>query len=131
MQTDAHADLPIRSLRVLVVDDIPDVADTTALLLSIKGHHTQVAYGGQEALTMAPDFSPDAALIDLGMPGKDGFTVAAELRSIFIDKPLLLVSISGWGTEAVIAKSKASGFDYHLTKPATLSDLEAVLSKVS
>ena len=130
MTTNFRAGAPMRSLRVFVVDDIPDVADTLALLLSARGHHTQVAYGSQEALETILEFSPDAAFVDLGMPGKDGFQVAVELRSMFVNKPLLLVSISGWGSEVIKAKSKASGFDWHLIKPATWPQLEAVLSKV-
>ena len=121
---------PMKTLRVFVVDDIPDVADALALLLSVKGHHTQVAYGGQEAVETIAEFAPDAAFIDIGMPGKDGFQVAVELRVMFINKPLLLVSISGWGSEAIKAKSKTSGFDCHLIKPAMSSDLEAVLSQL-
>ena len=115
---------------MFVVDDIPDVADAMALLLSVKGHRTQVAYGGQEALETISAFSPDAAFIDIGMPGKDGFQVAVELRDMFANKPLLLVSISGWGSDAIKARSKASGFDCHLTKPVTSADLEAVLSQL-
>ena len=130
MKTSLEVNTPMRSLRIFVVDDISDVADTMALLLSVKGHHTQVAYGGQEALNTIAEFAPDAAFIDIGMPGKDGFQVAVELRIMFADKPLLLVSVSGWGSDAIKARSKASGFDCHLTKPATSSDLEAVLSQL-
>ena len=127
MKTSLEVNTPMRSLRIFVVDDISDVADTMALLLSVKGHHTQVAYGGQEALNTIAEFAPDAAFIDIGMPGKDGFQVAVELRTMFGSKPLLLVSVSGWGSEAIKARSKASGFDCHLTKPVTCSDLDAVL----
>ena len=117
----------ISSLRILVVDDNADVAKSLALLLKVRGHQTQVANGCDEALQVAQHFRPEVIFVDLGMPGKDGFRVAMELRELAVCDGVLLISISGWGTPLIRARSKAAGFAHHLTKPAALADIEPLL----
>jgi CheY-like chemotaxis protein len=108
-----------RRLRVLIVDDNQDLVDTMADLLETEGH---VVKGIYSASTIAPDcidFQPDVVLMDIRMPGRDGWAAALEIRSLPWEKPLTLIAVSGQYPQGV-AKDwlKASGFDYFLIKPA-------------
>jgi len=115
--------------RLLVVDDNRDAADSLALLLSSRGAEARVAYGGQEALAMLETYSPDAAVIDIGMPGMDGCELAERIRRDPRHAGLRLVALTGWGQSADRARSRASGFDGHLTKPAEIEALGAMLTR--
>ena len=113
--------------RVLVVDDNVDAATMLDVLLRSLGHKTCVAYDGVEALKMAADFHPDIVLLDIGMPGVDGYEVARGLRALRKDDPLRIVAITGWGQDADRKKSHEAGFDVHLVKPVDPDDLERAL----
>jgi CheY-like chemotaxis protein len=117
-------------LRVLVVDDNRDAADSLSLLLATLGHHTKTVYGGAAALEMAAEFHPDTIFCDLGMPVISGFEVAARLRSESRCPPVL-VAITGWGTDEDKRRASEGGFDLHITKPISSEDLEAVLVRAS
>lgn len=121
---------PARPLRVLVVDDNRDAADSLALLLSLDGHDVRVEHSGQGALDAAAAFQPQAVFCDLGMPGMDGHEVATQLRRDTRFSTTLLVAVTGWGTEDDKRRSRAAGFDAHLTKPASEDALAALLSRV-
>ena len=112
------------SLRILVVDDNRDAADLLATLTNILGHATAVAHDGAAALRLAPAFQPDLVLLDLGMPGIDGYEVARRLRAAPGGAALILVALTGWGGEQERGRTREAGFDLHLTKPATLATLE-------
>jgi CheY-like chemotaxis protein len=116
------------SFRVMVVDDDADVCESLGLLLRVMGHEVRVADGGDTAMECATEFKPEVVFLDIGMPGKDGYQVAEELRQLLRDAPPLLVSISGWGMASDFEKSKAAGFDHHLVKPASRQQIQAVLS---
>lgn len=127
---DADADAPLaRSARkrALIVDDDHDVADTLALLLESLGATVRVAYSGDEGEREAVAFRPEVVFLDLGMPRQDGFETARRIRRIFDSEQLTLVALSGWGQEDDRRKTRAAGFDAHLTKPATVEELMAVL----
>jgi signal transduction histidine kinase/ActR/RegA family two-component response regulator len=111
--------------RILVVDDNPDGADTLARALSWSGHQTWVAYDGPSALGLARLYRPQAALIDLSMPGMDGFELARLLRAQ--DAALTLVAMTGWGSATDRHRCKGAGFSAHLAKPADLEQIESVL----
>jgi signal transduction histidine kinase/ActR/RegA family two-component response regulator len=118
----------IGRLRILVVDDNADGADALAAALQCDGHETLVAYDGPSALDQAPRFHPQVALLDLSMPGMDGFELARCLRQ-FKPSPKL-VAMTGWGTATDRQRCEAAGFAAHLVKPAQIADIEAVLVRV-
>jgi CheY-like chemotaxis protein len=109
-------------VRVLVVDDNADAAD---LLGEVLGHHgcaVKVAHGGTEALEVAGRWRPDVAVLDLGLPGMDGFELARALRERFGDA-LRLVALTGYGQSGDRRAAEAAGFDAHLVKPVQLDAL--------
>jgi CheY-like chemotaxis protein len=114
---------------VLVVDDNTDAAESCALLLRLDGHEVRVAPDGPLALQAARDFAPDAALLDLGLPGMDGFEVARRLRALPQTGRALLVAMTGWGQEEDRRRSREAGFDHHLTKPAPPEEIQQLLRR--
>jgi two-component system CheB/CheR fusion protein len=119
---------PVRSLRVLVVDDNVDAATTLASLLEKDGHDVRRAHDGPGALLEADAFCPDAVVLDLGLPGMDGFEVARRLRLRATDTKPLLVAVSGYGRDEDRRRARVAGFDHHLIKPAELSALRQALA---
>jgi DNA-binding response OmpR family regulator len=114
--------------RILVVDDNHDAADSLGLLLQADGADVQVAYDGQAALAAAAQFGPCTVLLDLGMPGMDGYDVARELRRDPRWQALRIIALTGWGQEADRRKTSEYGFDFHMTKPIDLDALKAWLT---
>ena len=106
--------------RVLVVDDNVDSAQSMSLLLQLEGHTVACAHDGLEALQTAEQFNPQVVLLDLGLPRMNGYEVARKLRQSreHDQSRLLLVAISGYGSEQDRAAAQEAGFDFHLTKPA-------------
>src|SRR4051812_3192622 len=116
------------SRRVLVVDDNVDAAESLGLLLKSLGHDTCVVYDGIAAIRMAEAFRPDIVLLDLGMPGIDGFETARRLRGL--NKQFKIVAVTGWGQEADRQRTRDAGFDLHLVKPVNEESLvHAVLNE--
>jgi CheY-like chemotaxis protein len=114
-----------RKLRVLIVENDRDTAETTAILLGMAGHEVKIALDGSEAERLAQEVLPEALLIDIGMPGQDGYQVAKRLRGMFPKKPLL-VAVTGYGQQSDYEHSQQEGFDLHLVKPVD----PAVLLKI-
>jgi CheY-like chemotaxis protein/two-component sensor histidine kinase len=114
--------------RVLVVDDNVDAAETLDLLLRSLGHETRVAFEGPEALKIAAEFRPDVVLLDIGMPGMDGYEVARHLRPLKRERAFRVVAVTGWGNAADREKSREAGFDLHLVKPVSEEELSRALS---
>ncbi len=108
------------------MDDNVDMAQTTALLLNTLGHDVRVAYDGPQALEVAASHRPEVVLLDIGLPGMDGYVVAKELRQRGLEKSLL-VAVSGYGQEEDRRRSREAGFDHHLMKPVEFSNLLLVL----
>jgi signal transduction histidine kinase/ActR/RegA family two-component response regulator len=117
--------------RVLVVDDNVDAADTLAELLGALGATVEVAYGGHEAIEATTRFGPDALLLDIGMPGMDGYEVARTLRRMPGHGDLLLIALTGWGQEHDQQRSRAAGFNHHMVKPPDIVELRRLLSAAS
>jgi DNA-binding response OmpR family regulator len=115
-------------LRVLVVDDNVDAADSMATLLDMLGHATRVVYTGETVAAEARDFDPDCVLLDIGLPVKDGYAVARELRSE--GSRAVLVALTGWGGDGDRRQASEAGFDQHLTKPVEFEALEALLANL-
>jgi PAS domain S-box-containing protein len=113
--------------RVLVVDDNRDSADSMTLLLGLKGHSVRTAYDGTQAIEEAKLFHPDLVLLDIGLPGLDGYEVARRLRAEAGLAPTL-VATTGWGHVEDKRRASEAGFDFHLTKPVSIEALERFLS---
>lgn len=125
------AALAAEGRRVLVVDDNVDAADLMCMLLNLSGHETCTAYGGAEALKLASAFCPQVIFLDIGLPGMNGYEVARRLRASPASKAALLVAVTGWGGEEDRRKSKAAGFDLHLTKPVDPAAIDEIMARVS
>lgn len=113
--------------KILVVDDNIDAARSIVKLLIRLGHKTEIAYDGPAALTAAKTFKPEVVLLDIGLPGLDGYQTAEGLREIFGDN-LLLIAVSGYGQEEDRRKSKEAGFNCHLVKPFDPRELRDVMN---
>ena len=118
----------IQPCRILVVDDNRDAADMLSRLLTTTGHELVVAYEGEDALRRASEFKPQVALLDIGMPGMDGYELARRLRNDSQLPELFLVAITGWGQEEDRRRALTAGFDAHLTKPADPDQIAALLA---
>jgi PAS domain S-box-containing protein len=103
--------------RVLVVDDNEDAREALRFLLEDEGHHVSTAGDGPDALRAAEDFRPDVVLLDIGLPGMDGYEVARRLRALPGSHDALIVAVSGYGQPEDRERSRAAGFDDHLLKP--------------
>ena len=114
--------------RVLVVDDNQDAAEMLAVLLTAWGLQTRVAYDGLSALTIAQDFEPAVALLDIGLPGLDGYETALRMRQQSWGRTALLVAVTGWGQATDLARSREAGFDHHLVKPVDLHGLRTLIT---
>jgi len=114
-------------MRMLVVDDNGDSAESLALLLALAGHETHVAHDGPEALTRADALRPDAVLLDLGLPGLNGYEVCRRLRDEAWAREIPIIAITGWGQDEDRQRSKDAGFDAHLVKPVVFEELTALL----
>jgi PAS domain S-box-containing protein len=115
--------LPNAGMRVLVVDDDADVRMSTALLLELNGYEVKMADSGEQALTQIGTFHPDVVLLDIGMPGENGYQVARSIRRLPNGGDLLLIALSGYGRAEDLARSQEAGFDHHLVKPLNLAML--------
>lgn len=118
----------IRQRKVLIVDDNHDNADLCAIILRKAGHEVRTAYSGDEALSIAPEFKPDFALLDIGMPGMDGYELAQHMRTNGWSKNMTLIAITGWGHEEDKLRALSAGFDHHLTKPFDVEMLEKMIT---
>jgi DNA-binding response OmpR family regulator len=114
-------------LKILVVDDNRDAADTCAMLLEISGHLVQTAYTGHAALELAEDFAPHAMLLDIGLPDLTGYELAERIRAASWGQDITLVAVTGWGQEEDRVRALQAGFDHHLVKPIAPEALEALL----
>ncbi len=117
-------------LRVLVVDDNRDAAETMAMVLELGGHEVLLAHDGAAAVALVERHDPAVVFLDIGMPGLNGYETAALLRALPGASSLLLVALTGWGSEADQARSLAAGFDLHLTKPVDIEAVRRVLAAV-
>jgi signal transduction histidine kinase/CheY-like chemotaxis protein len=121
----------VPSLRLMVVDDNEDSARTIAMLLTAHGHHATIEYDSLAALTRAATEKPRVMLIDIGLPGMDGYELARRLRALPETRRAVLVALSGYGQQRDRELSEAAGFDYHLVKPLTEAQLMQMLVYVS
>ena len=119
------------ALRILVVDDNRDSADSLCTLLRLQGHEAVAAYDGQEAIDAAARFHPDVILLDIGLPRVNGFEAARRIRQRHGDACPVLIALTGWGQESDRRASREAGFDAHLVKPVDDATLAKVLAEFS
>jgi CheY-like chemotaxis protein len=100
------------------------------MLLKSLGHEVYVANDGRQAIEAAADFRPDIVLLDIGMPGMDGYEVARRLRTLkSSDRDERIVAVTGWGQDLDRQQSREAGFDVHLVKPVDMEQLESILGE--
>jgi len=117
--------------RILVADDNVDTLESLAMLLSLEGHSVYTASNGDQTLERAEQHQPDVALVDIGMPGMDGYEVARRIRSQPWGKRIMLVALTGWSQDSHRPSSKDAGFDSHLVKPVDLQQITAVIARAT
>jgi CheY-like chemotaxis protein len=117
-----------RKARVMVVDDSADTALTEAMLLMTQGHIVSAAKSGSEALDNIQEFRPDVVLLDIAMPGMDGYEVARRIRRVVGYETVVIVAISGYGQESDRQGAIQAGIDHHLLKPINQDDLTRILT---
>ena len=118
------------SLRILVVDDNPDAADSLAEMLSLMGNDTRIAYDGQQGLDIAQELRPDVILFDIGMPKLNGYEACRLIHEQPWGKHIVLIALTGWGQDKDRLRTREAGFDHHLVKPVNLQQLMTILAGV-
>ena len=116
-------------LRILVADDNVEGGQLLRALLTQRGHDVTVALSGEDALRMVKDVMPQVGLLDIGMPGMNGYVLAETLRADPEHHAMFLVAVTGWGQEEDKRRAIAAGFDAHVIKPADLDELQALLAQ--
>jgi len=126
-----NSPLPARNRRILVADDFPQSADTLARLLEKDGNEVQIAEDGVAAVKAAAEFLPDIVLMDIAMPGLDGYQAAKRIRQQPWGKQMILIALTGWGQPQDRRRTQEAGFDAHLTKPVNYDAIMTLLTDLS
>jgi len=116
--------------RILVVDDNKDGAESLSILLSMRGHDVRTAYDGASALHIAHEHRPHLVLLDIGMPGMNGYEVARRLREDAELSHSVFAAVTGFTQADDVRRSREAGFKHHLTKPASLAAIEDLLAQL-
>ena len=116
-------------LQVLVADDNRDSADVCAVVLRLEGHEVRVAYSGPDALAIGAEFRPQMVLLDLTMPGMDGYAAARQIRASDWGGATTLVAVTGHGHAEDLRRTRENGFDHHLVKAGDFSVLQQLLAQ--
>ena len=119
---------PNSSLRILIVDDNRDGADSLVMLLRLMGNDTRTAYDGQQGVDVAGEFRPDVILLDIGLPKLNGYEACRRIREQPWAKSVVLIAVTGWGQEDDRRRSHEAGFDHHMVKPVAPQDLMKLLA---
>jgi PAS domain S-box-containing protein len=126
----ATAASPVAPLRILVVDDNVDAAESLAALLTLGGHQTRLAHCGETAIALTAEFRPDVVFLDIGLPGLNGYEVARRVRGDTSLEQPYLVALTGWGSSEDKRQAHAAGFDRHVVKPVDPAQLDQLLGRV-
>jgi CheY-like chemotaxis protein len=118
------------ALRVLVVDDSQDAADTCATLLGLSGHTVRTAYTALGALELGERFHPQALLVDIGLQDLSGYELARRIRAAPWGRHATLIAVTGWGQEQDKRRALEAGFDHHLTKPVAADAVTTLLASL-
>ena len=119
------------SLRLMVVDDNVDAAETFSALLEMQGHNLHTAHDGFDAIKIANAFKPHVVFLDIAMPDMNGYETAEELRRILGAENVVLIALTGWEAEADRIKSTNTIFNYHFTKPIKIDEINTLLSTIN
>jgi CheY-like chemotaxis protein len=120
-----------RSLKVLVVEDNVDVAEAIGWVLEKIGHDHRFVHDGREALAAAHEYRPDVVILDIGLPGMDGYAVCRAFREDELFKDISIIAQTGWGQSRDKTSASEAGFDHHLTKPVSREELVKVLASIA
>jgi signal transduction histidine kinase len=131
MEQSAAQPAPTRPLKVLVIDDNVEVAQTVGWMLEEIGHQYQLVHDGRQALQAAREFRPDVILLDIGLPVMDGYAVCRAFRQDDFFKDALIIAQTGWGQQRDKSLASEAGFDRHLVKPVAYDDLERILAEIT
>lgn len=115
--------------RILIADDNADTADSLATILENMGYEVRAAYNGASAVETAEHFRPEVLLLDIGMPGLNGYETAHYIREEPWGKDAVVVAVTGWGGEADKRQAREAGFDHHLTKPVDPEVIRDLIAK--
>jgi len=118
------------TLRVLVVDDNTDAAHMLSTLLTLAGHQVRTAFDAESCLAIVAEVDPDACILDIGLPGMDGYELARRLRARAHARSLYLIALTGYGQQTDREQALSAGFNEHMTKPFNFEALEATLARV-
>jgi CheY-like chemotaxis protein len=118
-----------KARRILVVEDNADTAASSAKLLELFGHEARIARDGPGAIDAAAAWRPDVILLDLGLPGMDGYEVAARLRASDSCRHAVIIAVTGHGLPEARERSRVAGIDHHLLKPVDLGELLSLLNR--
>jgi CheY-like chemotaxis protein len=119
-----------RGLFILIADDNRDLATSLAFLLRLAGFEVEAVHDGREALRVARARRPDAVLLDIGLPGIDGFRVAQQMRTDPVLKNVLIIAISGYDPSVFPGRARRAGFDHHLVKPVEFQAITSLLARL-
>ena len=114
--------------RVLVIDDSVDAAESTAALVRLWGHQAAVLHSGEGVEELIDSFHPHVVLLDIGLPGRDGYEIARQLRGLERGRSLVIAAVTGYGRDEDRQRAEAAGFDYHFVKPIDFERLKTILS---
>ncbi len=127
MSSQTQEERPSVSARILVVDDNDDSAECISIVFEFSGHQTRTAHSGEQALEIARQFLPDLVLLDIGLPGMNGYDVARSLRADPQLAKATLIALTGFGRAEDKQKALEAGFDFHVTKPVEVAVLRELL----
>jgi len=113
-----------------VVDDNVDAAESLGMVLDLLGAEVRVVNSGPEALAAMPAYAPTVVVLDIGMPGMDGYEVARRIRADARNDDVTLIAMTGWGQDEDRRRTRAGGFDHHLIKPPDIVALQSVLASI-
>jgi DNA-binding response OmpR family regulator len=123
----APADARVYGRRVLVVDDNVDSAESTAAFLRLEGHEVKAVHDGLQALASLKVFDPHVVVLDIGLPGLDGYAVARQLRERGDSSHMLLIAVTGYGQKEDRQRAADAGFDYYFVKPADPREIQVAI----
>jgi CheY-like chemotaxis protein len=126
--TTAPSDAPASGKQVMIVDDNRDAADSLQMLFEVYGYRAACAYDGASALAAVRAATPDIVVMDLGMPGMDGYQTARAMRALPGGDAIVLIALTGWGHEDAREKTAGAGFDHHIVKPVNFETLRSWLN---
>jgi CheY-like chemotaxis protein len=127
----AEGPAPTRRVRVLVVEDDPDAAESLSMLIEYLGHEVEIVHDAPAALAAVERRCPDAALVDIGLPGMDGYELGQRLCAPGGCRPAVLVALTGFGRDEDRQRALAAGFDHHAVKPVEVETLAALLARAT